>query len=159
MATEKMCFLDKNRNIMIAVDESENAKRALLYVADFLGGIPGFWVSILSVIPGPPVDYFKTDEERSEWINRKKTEAATLLDDYRRILVQSGFGENNIEQLAEINSCPSVADCILNERQRLNCDTLVIGRRGISKKEEFLFGSTSSKIVHSARNCAVWVIE
>lgn len=159
MAAEKMCSLDKNRHIMIAVDESENAKRALLYVADFLGGVPGFCVSILSVIPEPPVDYFKTDEERSEWINRKKTEASTMLDNYRRILVQSGFGENNVEPLAEISSCPSIADCILNERQRLNCDTLVIGRRGISKKEEFLFGSTSSKIVHSARNCAVWVIE
>jgi len=157
--TEKMCFLDKNRHIMIAVDESENAKRALLYVAEFLGGVPGFCVSILSIIPEPPVDYFKTDEERSEWINRKKTDLSMILDNYRRILVQSGFGENNVEPLVEISSCPLIADCILNARQRLNCDTLVIGRRGISKKEEFLFGSTSSKIVHSASNCAVWVIE
>ncbi len=137
----------------------ENAKHALLYVADFFGGLPGFCVSIFSVIPEPPVDYFKTDEERSEWINRKKTEALSMLDNYRRILVESGFGENNVESLAEVSSCPSIADCILNARQRLNCDTLVVGRRGISKKEEFLFGSTSSKIVHSARHCAVWVIE
>src|SRR5208337_2967247 len=120
MAAEKMCFLDKNRHIMIAVDESENAKRALLYVAEFLGGVPGFCVSILCIIPEPPVDYFKTDEERSEWINRKRAAASMMLDNYRRILVQSGFGENDVEPLVEINSCPLIADCVLNARQRLN---------------------------------------
>src|SRR5271169_1952957 len=140
---DKICFLDKNRHIMIALDESENAKRALLYVAEFLGGVPGFCLSIISIIPEPPVDYFKTDEERSEWISRKKTAVTIMLDNYRKILVQAGFGENNIEPLVEIMSCSSIADCILAARQRMNCDTLVIGRRGISKKEEFLFGSTS----------------
>ena len=30
--------------------------------------------------------------------------------------------------------------------------------RGLSRKEEFLFGSVSSKIVGHARNCAVWVV-
>jgi nucleotide-binding universal stress UspA family protein len=39
------------------------------------------------------------------------------------------------------------------------CGTVVIGRRGISRKEEFIFGSTSNKILHTARDCSVWVIE
>jgi nucleotide-binding universal stress UspA family protein len=59
----------------------------------------------------------------------------------------------------DIRECPSVADCIIDVQQRLRCCTIVMGRRGISKKEEFLFGSTSNKIMHSGKNCAVWVIE
>jgi nucleotide-binding universal stress UspA family protein len=35
----------------------------------------------------------------------------------------------------------------------------VVGRRGVSKRQEFLFGSVSSKVVRDAKNCAVWVIE
>jgi hypothetical protein len=34
-----------------------------------------------------------------------------------------------------------------------------IGRRGISKKEEFMFGSTSTRILHIAKDCSIWVIE
>jgi len=41
----------------------------------------------------------------------------------------------------------------------MKCCTIVIGRRGISKKEEFIFGSTSNKIIHEAKKCAVLVIE
>jgi hypothetical protein len=44
-------------------------------------------------------------------------------------------------------------------KEKLACGTVVIGRRGISKKEEFLFESTSNKIIHTAKDCAVWVIE
>jgi nucleotide-binding universal stress UspA family protein len=35
----------------------------------------------------------------------------------------------------------------------------VVGRQGLSRSEEFLFGSVSSKIVNHARNCTVWVVE
>jgi Universal stress protein family. len=36
--------------------------------------------------------------------------------------------------------------------------TVVIGRRGVSKAEEFLFGSVSTKVMHLAKDCAVWVV-
>ena len=52
-----------------------------------------------------------------------------------------------------------MASCIIRELEELKCCTVVIGRRGISKKEEFIFGSTSSRILHDAKNCAVMVIE
>ena len=37
------------RNILIAVDESENAKRAVLYVRDLLEGIKGFHITIVTI--------------------------------------------------------------------------------------------------------------
>jgi nucleotide-binding universal stress UspA family protein len=38
-------------------------------------------------------------------------------------------------------------------------DTIVVGRMGMSRSEEFLFGSISSKIVTHGRNCTVWIVE
>ena len=47
-----------NKKILIAVDESENAGRAVLYVSRLLSGISGFEVLILHVIRQPEEDYF-----------------------------------------------------------------------------------------------------
>ncbi len=52
-----MCF-EVNRNILIAVDESQNAQRAVTYVGKLLGGIKGFKVTVLHVIREPEDDYF-----------------------------------------------------------------------------------------------------
>jgi nucleotide-binding universal stress UspA family protein len=148
-----------DRHILVAVDDSENAERAVLYVADFLGGVSGFRATILNVIPEPPTDYFKTNDEREAWIDESKSKAAQLLDRHRQFLIQSGFPEDKVDTVVDISHCPSVADCILDKQRKLKCCTVIIGRRGISKKEEFLFGSTSSRVMHSGKNCAVWVIE
>jgi len=159
MDREDIGIQDKDRHILIAADDSENARRAVLYVADFLGGVPGFRVTLLTIIPEPPADYFNTDMERIAWMEKNKSEAVRMLDNYRTILIQSGFSEDRVTATVDIRCCPSVADCILDMQQRLRCCTIVMGRRGIPKKEEFLFGSTSNKIMHSGKNCAVWVIE
>ena len=159
MNTETSAQLTKDHHVLVAIDNSENAERAVLYVSDFLGGVPGFQVTILTVIPEPPADYFQTDTERNRWIEEQKSVSTRLLDKYRRILIQSGFTEDKVDTILDIRECPSVADCIIEMQQRLNCCTIVIGRRGISKKEEFLFGSTSNKIIRSGKNCAIWVIE
>ncbi len=147
------------RHILIAVDDSENAKRAVLYVADFLGGVPGFRATVLHVIPEPPADYFASDAERVKWLANEKSGAEEMLERFRRVLMQSGFAEDKVDTVVDVRNCPSVADCILETQRKLDCCTVVIGRRGISKKEEFLFGSTSSRVMHSGKNCAVWVIE
>jgi nucleotide-binding universal stress UspA family protein len=149
----------KDRHILIAVDESENAKRAVLYAADFLGGFPGFSITLLNIIPEPQEDYFKTDEDRKRWIENQSAKAEKMLENYRQVLIQSGFREDKVAVKVDVRDCPSVAECILDELKKLEACTVVVGRRGISKKEEFIFGSTSNKILHMAKNCSVWVIE
>lgn len=148
-----------NRNILIAVDESENAARAVSYVRDFLAGFPGFHVTLITIIPEPPEDYFMSESERSAWIKDKNTSARSILEVYRKMLIEAGFRDEDVKAYAVMKECTSIAECILNEQEKLACGTVVIGRRGISRKEEFIFGSTSSKILHTARNCAIWVIE
>lgn len=148
-----------NRNILIAVDESENAARAISYVRDFLAGFPGFHVTLITIIPEPPEDYFMSESERTAWIKDKNASAMGILEVYLKMLTEAGFRDEDVKAYAVMKECTSIAECILNEQEKLACGTVVIGRRGISRKEEFIFGSTSSKILHTARNCAVWVIE
>ena len=148
-----------NKNILIAVDDSENARRAVSYVGQLVGGIKGFKATILHVIAEPEDDYFPTDSEKEQWLVQYKERVDSMLADYRRMLIEKGFGENDVAVRSSMRYCPSMAECILAERDETRYDTIVVGRQGLSRSEEFLFGSISSKIVTHARNCTVWVVE
>jgi nucleotide-binding universal stress UspA family protein len=156
MAREEKVF---NKNILIAVDESDNARRAVSYVGQLLGGLPGFKVTVLHVVPEPEEDYFPTKAQKEEWLAQYTKRIDGLLEAHRDLLIQSGFDANDVSVRSTLRYCPSMAECILSERDETEYDTIVVGRQGISRNEEFLFGSVSSKIVTHARNCTVWVVE
>ena len=148
-----------NKNILIAVDESDNARRAVVYVGRLLEGAKDFNVLILHVIRKPEEDYFSDVAEKEKWLSQYKLKVDVLLKNYRQILIQAGFSPEAVSVRATLRHCPSLAECILAERKDVNCSTIVVGRQGLSRSEEFLFGSVSSKIVNHARNCTVWVVE
>ncbi|OEU45237.1 MAG: hypothetical protein BBJ60_11555 [Desulfobacterales bacterium S7086C20] len=148
-----------NKNILVAVDDSDNARRAVSYVAQLLGGFTGFNVTVLHVVPEAEEDYFASDSERDAWFKQYQQKVAAMLEDYRQILLKGGFDASHVSVRSPLRYCPSMAECILSERDELAYDTIVVGRQGLSRKEEFLFGSISSKIVTHARNCTVWVVE
>ena len=148
-----------NKNIMIAVDESENACRAVSYVGQILSDVKGFKVLILHVIRQPEEDYFPTALEKEKWLNQYKLKVDAMLEDYRQLLIHEGFDIEDVSVRSVVRYCPSLAECILVERGKMNCSTIVLGRQGLSRNEEFLFGSVSSKIVHHAHDCTVWVVE
>ncbi|MGE5893749.1 MAG: universal stress protein [bacterium] len=148
-----------DKKILIAVDESENSKMALLYVADFLGGFPGFSAIIVSVLSVPDQDFFDSEAGRKEWIQAKHTSVSGLLERYRQVLIQSGFPEEKVIADLIITKDRPVSAIILEKQEQYDACTLVVGRRGVAKHEEFLFGSVSSKLIHLASRCAVWVIE
>ena len=149
----------KDKHIMIAVDESENAKAALLFVAGFIGGLRGFRVTILSIIAAPERDLFDSDGERQEWIADKRESLLSVLERYRQILIQSGFPKTKVRTELVVSDDRPVSSVILEKQKEVRSCALVVGRRGISKSEEFLYGSVSNALVHSANNCSVWVIE
>ena len=149
----------KDRHFLIAVDGSESAKRAVLYVADMVGGFPGFRITILSIIPAPEEDFFDSVEEQTAWTREKMTAANKMLENYRQIMVQAGFPEEKVRVRACVEEERSFADAILETRCDLNCCTVVVGRHHKSKTEEFLLGSTSTRLIREAKNCAVWVVE
>ena len=150
---------EMERHILVAVDPSQNAKRAVLFVGDFFGCYPGIKVTLLTVILQPDPSYFENAAKGEQWHTERQAEAEQMMADFREMLMDAGFAPEKV--LVDIKICrgPSVADCIIAELEALKCCTVVIGRRGISKKEEFIFGSTSNKILHEAKNCAVMVIE
>ncbi len=147
------------KRILIAADASENAKRAATYVGEIIGSRPGFEIGILYVIRYPDRDLFPDD---SSWQNKKEEElkkAQLVLKELKGLLTEKSIPDSAIDATAIQAAGFSIAQAILEYQRENDFGTIVVGRRGVSKAEEFLFGSVSNKIVHYAKDCAVWVIE
>lgn len=149
----------RDKHFLIAVDQSESSKRAVLYVADMIGGFPGFTVTLLSIIPAPEPDFFESKEEEAAWTREKTASAAGMLENYREIMVQAGFPQEKVRVRTCASGERSFAEAILDMRCDMSCCTVVVGRNHKSRAEEFLLGSTSTKLIREASNCAVWVVE
>ncbi len=151
---------DTERHLLVAVDESDNSKRAVMYLADFFSGDRDVFVTLLSIIVEPSEDFFPTEAERRQWLTEKEASMHKTLAGYKEILLGAGFEAGQIETRLSLKpSNISVGDAILEEQEKLRCCIVVVGRRGITHSEEFVFGSTSSKILHHAKHCAVMVVE
>jgi nucleotide-binding universal stress UspA family protein len=146
-------------HVLIAVDESDSSRRAVSYVADMLKGIKAFNILLLHIINEPEEDFFPSAPERENWITEKKLTAEAILKGDRDLLVQKGFDPGHVFAEVKVQYCPSIAECILKEAESSQSKTIVVGRKGVSRKEEFLFGSVSNRIIHQAKNCTVWVVE
>ena len=157
--------------ILLAVDASENAMRAVEYTGNIAGNTQGFEVRILCIERLPHRDLYPDETAWKEGCEATRTEMKAFMNTARERLVELGMSESAISE-QYITSCispftdtnpqrslgTSVAQDILDVLKDGGFGTVVIGRRGLSKAEEFLFGSVSNKIVHSAEDCTVWVV-
>jgi nucleotide-binding universal stress UspA family protein len=148
-----------NKKILLAVDTSENSRRAVSYVSQMIGGLEGFNVIFLHVINPPEEDYFSSPSEHDKWLHQYRLKIEALLEKYRQILIQDGFDPKALSLRIVLRYRPSIAECIIEEQNRLGCSTIVVGRQGLSRSEEILFGSVSSKLVGHAKSCTVWIVE
>jgi nucleotide-binding universal stress UspA family protein len=80
------------------------------------------------------------------------------MDKAKGLLIKGGIEPDHIHLKIEEKK-ESVARDILSEVENGKYDTVIVGRRGLSGAKGFFSGSVSSKIVHHAKNCAVWVVE
>ena len=147
------------KKILLAADASENARRAASYIGEIIGDRQNFQIHILYVVRYPDRDLFPDDES---WTQKKEEEtqrAQQVLARLEGLMKECGIPSSAISTASRQSTGPSIAQVILEYQQSGGFGTIVVGRRGVSKAEEFLFGSVSNKIVHYAKNCAVWVIE
>ncbi len=144
----------KDKNILVAIYGSESSKKTVQYIADLLNGISRYRFILVSFIPLAETENILS---KTFYMIRDMSARIGVLFSYGKILMDRGFSWRKIKlKLMPLNG--SLAKCIIKEQHKNNCSTIVVGRRGISRKEEFLYGSTSSDLLHIPKNCSVWVV-
>lgn len=152
--------------ILVAFDESENAMRAVKYIADSY--TPENKVTLFSVIPDAAVlcemstvplnPYFLTHQQTffREMEKQKRKVLDKALKQAKELLLKAGFEEKNITVKIEIEE-NGVASNIVKEAGS-GYDIIVLGRRGLSSIKEFLLGSVSQKVLHLAKDISVLIV-
>ena len=153
------------QKILIAIDDSENAQRAVAFVANSFSSDNSITLMNIMIDSAALCDMdspeltplFKSHQTSFCALEDKKRElvkAAT--EKAKNFLLEAGFPPNNVAVKIE-DKKRGVARDILNEAEN-GYDLIVVGRRGISGIKEFFLGSTSQKIFNGAKNISVLVV-
>jgi nucleotide-binding universal stress UspA family protein len=146
------------KKILIAVDSSDYAAKAVAYVGDIVGKAEGFSVRLLHVARPPERDASPDEEHWRACCREEEEKMSKFLREAQEALYARGLPVEGVSEERLDPDGSSIAMNVLRVQQEGGFGTIVVGRRGVSKAEEFLFGSVSSRVVHHAKDCAVWVV-
>jgi len=163
---EKVAFLPvlmigeipPDNKFLVALDSSENAVRAVNYVAAMLGGFD-FNINLFHAIRGDQSIHSGIAHLffPKESLEDAETAAIAIFDKAKRRLEEAGFTSDQINTKL-VSGVPSRAEAIVKEAREGDYRTIVLGRRGLSKVQEFLLGRVSNKVINIIRRRAIWVV-
>jgi nucleotide-binding universal stress UspA family protein len=158
----------KPPHILAAVDESEYADRIAAHLAENFGPLPQVRVTVFNVMPAKPPSYWDDGHildrsERSErqavvkeWRWNYEETMGGIFAKTRGVLTKAGVAEERITTKMHTRKS-GIARDILAEASRGGCNILALGRRG-SGMSEFDLGSRASKILRTARDCTLILV-
>ena len=159
-------------NVLIAVDGSRNSLRAVEYAGRVFAPNTEARLVLFHILPA--ISRMNLDKKEIKKIDARKAERPDLAGLYWRleaeekiskffaeatdVLLRAGVNPEQIKSKFGVKK-GEISEAILEEVDLGNYETLVLGRRGLSRVKEFIMGSISTKVVREARGCAVCVVE
>ena len=148
--------------ILVAFDESENAKRAVDYIAQIFPRDAE--ITLFSVLQDSAAICEMNSPELTPYFNSQKQAFCALEDQKRAIvseasqkamtsLIENGFQKELITIKIESKKNSIAKD--IAEEARSGYSLVVLGRRGLSGIKEYFLGSISSKVLHMATDVSL----
>lgn len=140
-----------NKKVLVAVDGSSCANRAVRFVADMLGNKEGYKVGLVYVVRGG-------DKSNQAVLTANGIDdTGPIFREALNILTKAGFDSRHITTKT-ISGVMSRAGAIVNKAEKNGWGTIVVGRRGLSSVGDFFMGRVSNKVVHAGRKDTVWIV-
>ncbi|MBE9522597.1 MAG: universal stress protein [Proteobacteria bacterium] len=152
--------------ILVAFDDSENAMRAVEYIARTF--TREHQITLFCVVPdtaalcdmnSPSLTPYFVEKQAifCGLEDQKKELIDEAMQKAKELIMTAGFEEKNITLKVQTKKKGVVRDII--DEAHSGYDTIVLGRRGLSGIKEFILGSVSQKVLHLARDISVIVVE
>jgi len=144
--------------ILVGFDGSEGARRAVDFVGRTTGGF-NFRAKLVYVMRGKENDDPKIQRLYSpeKYVQMTLKEMTTELEAAAKQLVAAGFKPHQVSTQL-ISGVASRARAIATEAKEGGYGAIVMGRRGHSRVRDFFIGRVTNKVIHLARDRAVWII-
>lgn len=153
------------RRILVALDDSENAMRAVEFVAKTF--TPDHEITLFSVlldataictINSPELTPYFLSQQRAlcSLEERQKAVISEALQKAKQTLVRAGFQEDRIHVKMEPKKRGIARDIVTEAASGF--ELVVMGRRGLSAIQEFLMGSVSQKVLNASKDFSVLLV-
>lgn len=144
--------------ILLALDGSDISLKIADYVGEMLAGAD-VTILLLHVVK---TEYYISGGEvislqQAEMLETITEEIKPVFKEAKNRLINAGIDAGQI-RIKLMSEAVSHAGGIIKEAKEGNYGTIVVGRKGHSKVEEFFLGRVSNKVVQLAKDRAVWVI-
>ncbi|NWH06624.1 universal stress protein [Desulfobacter latus] len=143
--------------LCIAVDGSPASGRAIHYTADMMAKT-NCRILLCAIMRTTVTD--SVPEGKDPFVDMS-LQAKRILDEAlaeaKQILTQAGIPEDRIETRL-IQGAQSRAGALLDKARAAKCDTIVMGRKGVSDVEDFDLGRIPKKIIYASRKFTIWLI-
>ncbi len=150
-----------SKKVLIPVDGSAQAERAVKHASLILTGIPDISITLLHILTEPYLPHWEESHIKfwERLVEEKKADITPFLDRAKEVLLSSGIPKEAIKiSLKEKAGAVSVTGEILTEQEEGGYGTIIMGRRGLSGLTEFV-GSISKKVLTQVNNCSLWLVE
>jgi nucleotide-binding universal stress UspA family protein len=147
-----------NQRILIGMDQSENAMRAVDFVGRMADGY-GYEVALVNVMRGMGASDLPISVEAGadSGGDALQSEIREIFATATERLVDAGFDRRNVH--AEIiRDVPSRAGALVDMAEREDYSTIVVGRRGLTRTSAFVIGRVSPKVLQIGRRHHVWIV-
>jgi nucleotide-binding universal stress UspA family protein len=151
----------KHNNVLLAVENSENAMRAVDHAAFLLSGTD---VNVTVFHSKRDLRRFVPKEVLEEfpgvqkfWQKKSGDVVAPYMKKARTKLIQAGIAENRIS-VKMVDGRHSAAKDILDEAEENAIGTVILGRKGYSNVEDYAMGSITKKVLNGAADMTVCIV-
>jgi nucleotide-binding universal stress UspA family protein len=155
--------------VLVCLDGSEESMLSLSHLAEVVDGSGKIEIKLFHAVRSfhsfrnfmRDVFSSEADKEAIERVHGELDRAGSMMqpsfDKAREILIAHGVDPARIDQKI-VRGVSNSAHAIVQEAEEGGYDTILVGRRGLSKVEEFTLGRISTRVIHMAKNRTVWVV-
>ena len=156
------------KKILVALDDSTSAMRAVEYAGKLFGGSSDLQVSLVHVLPNLPAIFWdeghilsdaeKKDRQKvvDKWVADRKAMMEPVFKKASEALVKNGVPAAQVHAKS-ISDSTDVAQSIVEAAKDGGYQTVIVGRCDRSAKH--LLGSVSGRIVNMGAGIAVTIVE
>jgi nucleotide-binding universal stress UspA family protein len=144
------------KSVLVALNDSMSSRAVVDYLLELSLRPEDFHVTLLHIFRQAPAGEQFMGESFTQ---TQESRLMAVLKRCRDKLVENGFSSERIEIKLVTEDYKTVADGIIDQFRERNCDMVVIGRKRLSKAEEFVLGDISVKLVRAIEGAGVLVVK
>jgi nucleotide-binding universal stress UspA family protein len=143
-------------SILVALNDSVSSRKALEFMLQFSILPKDADLTLLHVFRKPSAGEELMGEK---FMNQQPAKFQKYLEDIRDKLVRNGFDPVRVEIKLTTETYPTITEGIIDQFNKGKYNMVVLGRKRMSKAEEFVLGDVGVKLVRALEGVAILVIK